>query len=75
MCKEDFFREMEKFYVVVLMVITGAYTCDKVSQSYASKPKSAYKTEVPDHDLYFNKILAISISWYIHVIIILAYIF
>ena len=38
-CKEGFFREMEKFYVVILMVVTGAYTCDKVSQSYASKPE------------------------------------
>ena len=46
-----------------------------VSQSYASKSKSAYKTEVSDHNLYFNKILAISISWYVYVIIILAYIY
>ena len=37
--------------------------------------QSAYKTEVSDHDLYFNKILAISIFWYVYVIIILAYIF
>ena len=75
MCKEGFFRETKKVYVMILMVITRTYTCDKVSQSYASKPKSTYKTEIPDHDLYFNKILAISISWYVYVIIILAYIF
>ena len=75
MCQEGFFREMEQFYVMILMLVTRSYTCDKVSQSYASKSKSAYKTEVSDHNLYFNKILAISISWYVYVIIILAYIF
>ena len=73
MCKEGFFRKMGKFYVVILMVVTGAYICDKVSQSYAWKPKSAYKTEVSDRDLYFNKILAISTSWYVYVISMLAY--
>ena len=36
--------------------------------------QSAYKTEVSDRDLYFNKILAISISWYVYVISTLAYI-
>ena len=35
--------------------------------------QSAYKTEVSDRDLYFNKILAISTSWYVYVISMLAY--
>ena len=37
--------------------------------------QSAYKTEVSGHDLYFNKILAISSFRYVYVIVILAYIF
>ena len=31
--KEGFFREMKQLYVMILVVVTRAYTCDKVSQS------------------------------------------
>ena len=38
-CAKRVSLERWKNSVVILMVVTGAYTCDKVSQSYASKPE------------------------------------